>query len=347
MPAAGFVRVGPLFNLPAVVSELGLEPGPLFARMDFDTAEFNDPANTIPFIPASNLLACCARETGCEHLGLKLGERADPSALGVVGFMLRAAPTLGDALTDLVHNLDLQDGGASLYLDTDAHNASLQYVIDLPGVDALATELVYDLSITVASIILQALCGPDWKPSRIYLARRTPQNTRYYRTHFQAPVTFEAERSAVVFPILWLEHRSERADPLLHRHLQKEANQLRGLNAGNTLEDLPKILNEAILAGQCSVSSIARKLGLHQRTLNRRLQASGTSYRQELNQARFEIARQLLARSSQAIAQIAFLLNYSDVSSFNRAFKSWAGVTPAKWRKQIASRDHPESPDNE
>ena len=347
MPAAGFVRVGPLINLPAVVSELGLDPAPLFARMGFDTADFSDPANTIPFIPGSNLLARCARETGCEHLGLKLGERADPSALGVVGFMLRAAPTLGDALTDLVHNLDLQDGGASLYLDTDTHNASLQYVIDLPGVDAFAKELVYDLSITVTSKILQALCGPEWKPSRIYLARPTPQDTHYYRKHFQAPVTFEAEKSAVVFPILWLEHRLERADPLLHKHLQKEANQLRGLHAGNTLDDLPKVLNEAILAGQCSVSNIARKLGLHPRTLNRRLQESGTSYRQELNKARFEIARQLLARSSQAIAQIAFLLNYSDVTAFNRAFKRWAGVTPAKWRKQIAAHDDLQSPDTD
>ena len=79
-------------------------------------------------------------------------------------------------------------------------------------------------------------------------------------------------------------------------------------------------------------TDIARQLHIHERTLNRRLQEEGTSFRHELDFVRYEMARQFLAESAIPIAKIATALNYADVSAFNRAFKRWTGMTPSQWR---------------
>ena len=70
------------------------------------------------------------------------------------------------------------------------------------------------------------------------------------------------------------------------------------------------------------------------RTLSRALAAAGTSYRQVLDGLRRELALRHLARNTISISEIAFLLGFVELSSFDRAFKRWTGVTPADFRKQ-------------
>jgi len=63
----------------------------------------------------------------------------------------------------------------------------------------------------------------------------------------------------------------------------------------------------------------------------------GTSFRLELDDIRQQMARQLLAESTMPIAKIAAILNYTNVSAFNRAFRRWTDITPARWRARSAS----------
>lgn len=79
---------------------------------------------------------------------------------------------------------------------------------------------------------------------------------------------------------------------------------------------------------------MASELSMHPRTLNRRLQAEGNSFRDLMNEARFEVARQLLAGTRMDITEIAFSLGYADPSSFTHAFQRWSGAAPSEWRNQ-------------
>lgn len=74
------------------------------------------PDAEIDYVAGSRLLARCVEATGCEHIGLLLGERSVPSLLGIAGFMLQTAPDVGTALGDLVRHLDLHDRGALVTL---------------------------------------------------------------------------------------------------------------------------------------------------------------------------------------------------------------------------------------
>jgi AraC-like DNA-binding protein len=111
------------------------------------------------------------------------------------------------------------------------------------------------------------------------------------------------------------------------------------------LDDLPRVgelsrrVQEAISAelrgGNPSAENVAEKLGVHPRTLSRRLQAEGTSHQQLLDQLRFELAERYLRERGLSIGEVAYLLGYADTSSFNKAFKRWTGSAPKRYRQQV------------
>ena len=331
----GTVRVGPLMGIPELLLELSLEPEPVFTGAGFKLEQFADPDNEIAYVSGSQLLASCVTATGCQHFGLLLGERASPSSLGVAGFMLRSAPDVGTALRGLVQHLDLHDRGGVLTLLIRGDITLLGYAIHQSGAEA--ADQIYDLSLVIACNIMRVLCGESWKATEILLSRRPPLKLAPYKQFFQAPLRFNADQNAVFFPTRWLDHMIQSADALLHHHLEKEASELHTFRDGNIVSELRGLLRKSLLSRECSVSNVARQLGIHERTLHRRLQEQGTSFRHELEDVRYEMAHQLLAESTMSIAKIATALNYADASAFIRAFNRWSGIPPAQWRARNTS----------
>ena len=92
-------------------------------------------------------------------------------------------------------------------------------------------------------------------------------------------------------------------------------------------------LMEAMPAGQAGIDTVARRLGMSARTLQRRLGAEGTSFQAELRSLRERLARSYLTGTAYSIAEIAFLLGYEDPNSFFRAFHDWTGATPEAVRR--------------
>ena len=82
---------------------------------------------------------------------------------------------------------------------------------------------------------------------------------------------------------------------------------------------------------------ISRLLAIPARTLRRHLAVQGTSFRELLEEVRYEIARQLLADTDLSTAEIADALHYADASAFTRAFRRWTNSPPAAWRGEVRS----------
>ncbi len=283
------VRVGPLMGLPALVASLGCDPGKIFSEAGFDLSDFTDSDNKIPFVQGSRLFAHCAAKTGCDDLGLRLGQQVDPSSLGVAGFMARSAEDVGTALYDLVRHLGLHDQGAVLNLTTTDHTAFFSYLVHLSGVEA--TDQIYDLSIAVACKVMRAFCGNAWNPRKVLFSRQPPRDPTPYRRFFKAPVQFNANQNALVFSKRWLKHRLTTADAFLHHYLAKEAARIHEHEKTDFLADLRRHLREALAQQNCRSAVVAKKLGMHERTLNRRLQEQGTNYRSQLESLRHGLAK--------------------------------------------------------
>lgn len=326
------VRVGPLLGMVAVLRELGADPEALFEGSGYTTAAFEDPDTELFYRSESRLLARCVEATQCPHLGLLIGARATPSALGLTGFMMRSAPNVGAALRDLVEYLNLHDRGGVPTLFVQEDSTQLGYAIHQSGVEAI--DLIYDVSIALACNIMRSLCGADWKPTEVMLSRRPPPDLAPYQRFFRAPLRFNADRNAVEFPSRWLDHAIQSGDPLLHRHLEREAHELQTIRDADIVSNLRGLLRKSLKTRKCTIGVAAKQLCMHKRTLHRKLHEQGTSFQRELDDVRYEKARELLTGGAMPIARIAKTLNYADASAFNRAFKRWTGMSPARWRDE-------------
>ncbi|HEX5629844.1 MAG TPA: AraC family transcriptional regulator, partial [Usitatibacteraceae bacterium] len=95
-----------------------------------------------------------------------------------------------------------------------------------------------------------------------------------------------------------------------------------------------RALRTLLLHGKGSGDDVAQALAIHRRTLNRRLNAEGTTFQKVLDTVRFAAAKEMLEDSRVPIPEIATALGYADYVSFTRAFKRWTGNTPGAWRKR-------------
>lgn len=96
------------------------------------------------------------------------------------------------------------------------------------------------------------------------------------------------------------------------------------------------ILKRSLAGGRPDIQTVARELGMSNRSLQRRLADEKTSYKHLLIQSRHEQAREYLANPTLDIQEVAFLLGYEDQNSFYRAFRQWEGDTPSHWRTKHA-----------
>lgn len=338
MPKVPSVRVGPLVNLPGIVTSLGCDPTPIFRKSGFSLAQFSDTDNKIPFVTGSKLLANCVAETGAEHLGLLLGQASTPSHLGIAGYLLRVAPDVKTALNSLLDFLDLHDEGGVPTLDTKGKVTHLGYAIHEPHTEAI--EQIYDLSIVMILNIMQGLCGKNWMPIEIFLMRQPPKDPSLFKKMFRVPVHYNAEFTAAAFPSYWLENPISFADSLLYAHLKQEAEELRATKDISLTTELRQLLRQCLMEDSCIIANIASQLGIHERTLNRRLKAEGTTFRQELENVRYTVSQQLLTATHASLDEISLSLGYSDSTAFHHAFKRWSGISPAQWRNAKEKQGH-------
>jgi len=95
-----------------------------------------------------------------------------------------------------------------------------------------------------------------------------------------------------------------------------------------TVRRVRAALHEAIPSGAVTMEAIAGKLALGKRTLQRRIEAEGTSFQEILKETRVALAKHYLEKTSLPATEISFLLGFDEPNSFYRAFRSWTGRTP-------------------
>ena len=147
------------------------------------------------------------------------------------------------------------------------------------------------MDIAVGFNMMRELCGA--LPDEVLLSRSPPADVHPYRGFFRVPVRFDAEQSALVFPAGQLERPVPGADSRQREILEESVAKYWAVALPNVTDQVVRFSAPA----SCSAMrrwTRSRTLTMHPRTLNRRLQAEGTTFRKLLNETRFEVARQLL-----------------------------------------------------
>jgi AraC-like DNA-binding protein len=158
--------------------------------------------------------------------------------------------------------------------------------------------------------------------------------------HFGCPVVGRASRNAIVF------RASDAQRPFVTRNAellgmlapQFEEELKQEQDEENFAERVRIAIQQKLTGRRPTIEDIADALHISSRTLQRRLQDEGLSFQRVLEEARHQLARHYLNNSVLELNEAAYLLGYEDGNSFVRAFRTWEGVPPARWREQQRAR---------
>jgi AraC-like DNA-binding protein len=327
----GYDRAASTMALAPLLEQFGVSLDSLLTESGLPIGLFEHPDNLIPFREGTRLMGLCADRTGCPHFGLLMGDATPLEAYGIVADLMKSAANVRAALKLMCRFMTLADGGGLLTLSEDNQFASFSYTVYEPGVER--AEVLCDNALAVSFSVLRALCGRKWRPHEILFTRSRPVDIQPYLNLFKAPLRFDVEQAAIVFDRAWLDAPLATADPARLRILQAKARALEAAETGDLIAQVRRVVRRQLLSGSCSMQSVAAELGMHRRTLDRRLQAFELAFKTLSDEIRYEVSRQLLADTAMPVIAIAQSLHYADPSAFTRAFRRWSGVTPTQWRE--------------
>ncbi|NVB80885.1 MAG: AraC family transcriptional regulator [Kofleriaceae bacterium] len=273
-----------------------------------------------------------SRATGRGAIALDIASALPAGAFGIVEYVCRSAPTLGEALRQWVRYLNLLDDAVRVALEIDEDRAYLRVVRESEAPAPASHELCFAL----VALRLRELAAAPFRVTAVEFVHAG--DAAHYRAWFGAPVTFGAPITQLVLPRTALAISLTSADPKLLKILTRAADELQA----HTSEDptltaqVSRVLQDALRADEGHIEHVARRLGLTTRSLQRRLKDEKTSFNAVREHVRRELSRKYLAQQL-SIPEISFLLGFSEPSAFFRAFKRWTGQTPVEARRAAAA----------
>jgi AraC-like DNA-binding protein len=301
------------------------------ARFGFHAAEFANPDTRIPYRVGVELLVDAIRAWGDPAIGLKAGLQIESGDFDVVESAARSAPTLRESILCMARYFRLMNEAGELTLEESGEYANWCYrttagVQQHPAVNDFVIAAALTFARRTVSI---------WEPPvEVCVAHARPAYADEYERVFSAPVRFGADYSGFVIRRDRLEVPMLGANPRVSAAFELHARQL--LDRLRSTEGIAGRVREAVATqlgtGEVSMQSTAKRLAMSVATLRRRLEEEGTTYSDILDEIRKKLAERYVRDRTSAIGEVAFLLGFSNVTAFHRAFKRWTGVAPTEYR---------------
>lgn len=327
----------------AAAAARGVPADALAAAAGFDRASAADGDARIPLAVETALWDEAARRTGDDAFGAHAAQGIRPGMFDVLDYAVRTAPTLRAALERLARYNRLVHDAAAFTLHDRADVVRIEHGLHAAG--AVQSRHAAEFTMTSLLVIGGQLLGQPLPARAVELRHPAPAAATVARLAEVFGVTprFAAAVNALELERAWLERPSVTADASLSRIIERHAEALlaaRPEPAASHGQRVRRALSAALGTGEgerdASLPAIAARLGTSERSLQRHLADEGLSFDALLEELRRELALRYLADRSLAIAEVAYLLGYSEPSAFHRAFKRWTGTTPSEARRRAA-----------
>lgn len=308
----------------------------------FDLDVLDDPHGIVPIPVWHNVFEQVAAALGDDAIMFDLFNNIEIGAFSVFDYLLACAPTLRDACQAWVKFLPIRTNAYQLvyeetdtggYLEWPTLEGRGEWRQNMFACTGWATrQLEYALDMALPPILIELATSP-------------PVNTSAFQRKYQGRIRFRAPVNRISFPKALLGRSLRRSDPHLYQIILSSA--LQELDKFGAMESpLSRLANEissSLSDGGTALPMIAAKLGMSQRAIQRLLEKEGTTYRKLSEEIRKSAAERYLRSTALPMKEIAFLLGFSELSTFSRAVKLWFGAPPRKVRERLQSSDQPVS----
>ncbi len=334
---------------------LAADPG-LSAQIRPHFTELSDQALAADYVDGELIerLFPALERAGVSSIALQFDKQLYFTSHGPLGFAALSAPDLRTALNIIVQFSAIR----STLFTTTFHEdpTGLKIVTRVQSTTPLVQRWLSEISVSVARSIIEAVMSYDvGSQVHIQFAHRAPVYADQLDSLFGTRCKYGQSETAISIPTAWGDARCPTSDASSFLdNLQKCRHLLIQLNT--ELSSLKRVTQhlEHFFASRYaqhvgnelygirdaspppSLPNLADSLAVSTRTLARRLEAQGSSYKAVLQATRNQHATRWLQATHLSIEEIAHLLGYQESANFTRAFKSWHGLAPAQWRKHNA-----------
>jgi AraC-like DNA-binding protein len=321
---------------------VGVQVEPILAAAGIAAEILDHPDDRVPTEKVSLLWWAAAHQSGNPAIGLARAHVPKPGNFDIVGYTMLSSRNLHEALVGFARHLRLVSDAAEIHLEPLDGAIRLQLKLDGGSEPIPRQRMEFDL-LTILTFC-RWVAGREIKPLSLEMVWAAPADLAPFEEAFQCPLHFDAEVNGVVFSRADL----DRDLPAFNTHVAAAHQGLiqRRLAAfdgptvsAKTREEIARRLHE----GEPRREQIAKRLGMTNGVLQLRLREEGSSFQQVLDDTRRQLAWQYLARLDLSLAEVAYLLGFSDQSAFFRASKRWFDAPPGQFRLKISSSSRPPS----
>ena len=323
----------------AALSRLGLDQTALCASIGLDASGLLEPETRIPQNLVVSLLREAERQTKDPAIALRITEKLTVGVSGSVPSKLGMASGSGlSALRHMARYGPVTAEGITAEVREDESSVLLTVEIDDPVVERVRhlTELLVG---GVRRVFREGSTQPV-APLQVTFRHAAPRDVQYYEEFFGCRVDFGAPGCGMRFPRAPLLLPMLGSDPRVEARLVEVAeSELRRI-----APELPVAVAEQVRIAienqeRPLQHTIAKNLGMAGRTLQRRLQEEGASFRAIVDEVRRGLAVSMLRDPRNRVVDVAFAVGFEDATSFAKAFRRWAGESPTDYQARQTRRD--------
>lgn len=269
--------------------------------------------------------------TGDTTLALRFGKQLGLGSFGTIGFALQSCSTVRQAIKLMVRYNSLFKHGSLWETSQDNNNTTLRFsmTIGSPEQQRLMTEMAFSHLFSV----MKFLTGEKLAASEVNLNYTKPKQSLEYKKYVPAPLRFNQEYSQIMLTEDALNVPISSANPAGNIIFQQQCEEM--LRNFNRAENITAAVRRILIheAGNLpSLDQVAEKLHMSKSTLKRRLENESTNFRIICDEVRGLLAKKYLTETELSIEDIAYLLGYTEMTNFRRAFVRWNKMTPSKFR---------------
>jgi AraC-like DNA-binding protein len=274
------------------------------------------------------------RLSGNDQLGLVIGRHTNINALGAIGSAAAIAPTLREGLQVMENYTRLHISYIRLELSSSLRGLSVRFRF---LEDTGATERFHaETAVMMVQHYVETLTGRTLENARYRLAMPAPAYAGEYDRWLHSPISFNQPYSGVELPAEYLDLRSPYYNAELWEQATRSlAEKIRELEGKENVPYTQYVV--ALLRSSepplPDLGAAAARLHVSDRTLNRRLQQEGTSFRKIKGEILGSWARRLLRETDHSVEAIAATLGYQDTANFRRAFRKAEDCSPVQFRR--------------
>lgn len=322
----------------SAVDQRGVDADALLRAVGLDLSTLSDPMARYPAHLGLAFWQKAVQATGEELLGVDVALQFMPLNFSALGYALMASENLAQMYLRLARYAHVVTDAADVRFHEEPGFGRLTITGDpslLAAADAPTVWSIFDYAMLTLVRGSRILYGRDFMPLELRLRRQRPKDHAKFEKVFRCTPLYGCEDNAVVVDHATLHKPLSFANLEVVKASEEAMDRYRSHWPDRGLPDqLAAVLKEMLPSGEPRQEDVAQRLSMTLRTLQRRLSDLDTCYRDVLNQTRHQLALDHLRSAQYSVGEISFLLGFSEVSAFTRAFRRWTGSSPSTWRGQ-------------